>query len=206
VNGPTAKVHINSPNAAILFRKAAGMTTYQKACDAPCDRDMPLSDDYQISGSGLKAVNFRLNAQAGQTVIIDCEPSNDGGKIGGILLIVLGAVTFGIIGLTGNFVALILQGTAKTTGEHHTADDWTRDSLIIDLVGIAIGVGGIVLLVKSGDSNATQRVGLLNGLPDTTKIDDRYVRVPVWSTPVMSEKQQATGPTPLTVPIFSRSF
>jgi hypothetical protein len=203
VSGPTARVHINSPEPAALYRKAAGMTSFQKVCDAPCDQEMPLSDDYQVSGSGLGAVDFKLNAQPGQTVVIECSPSSTGGKVGGIVMMVVGGVVLVFIGLPGTLIALALQ--SSTTTDSNTKSDWMRDTLIIDLVGVGIAAGGLVLLLKSRDGGAQQHLGFLNGIPDPTKVDDRFVRTPMWRVPTNTEKQ-ANGPAPVMFPLFSHAF
>jgi hypothetical protein len=80
-----------------------------------------------------------------------------------------------------------------------------RDTIIIDLVGAGIAAGGLVLLLKSRDGGAQQHIGLLNGIPDLTKVDDRYVRTPMWHAPIVNEKQ-ASGPPPVYFPLFSRAF
>jgi hypothetical protein len=205
VTGPAVKVHINSPVFASLQRRPRGGQSFLKACDAPCDLDMPLNDDYMVSAAGAKTMPVKLAGQPGQTVIIDVDPPSDGGKVGGVIMIVVGAIGFSI-GLVVDLVGLLVESASNATGSTSNNDGVLIAGLVITGVSLGLGIGGIVVFVKSGNTDITTKTGFLSpkipGAPDS---DDRYVRTPVWHTPSSFERA-AQGPAATTVPIFSHSF
>jgi hypothetical protein len=204
--GPTVKVHINSPVFASLLRRPHGGSSFLKACDAPCDMEMPVSDDYMVSAAGSKTTPVKLAGQPGQTVIIDVDPPSDGGKIGGVVMIVLGAIGL-IVGGSVDFVGLIAESvTTDGSSGKSSADGILIAGLVITGVSLGLGIGGLVVYFKSGNTDVTTRTGYLTGVPGVpTMGDDRFVRTPVWHTPSAFERA-AQGPAAHTVPIFSHSF
>ncbi len=201
--GPTVKVHINSPVLASLQRRPRGGQSFLRACDAPCDMEMPLADDYMISAANSKTTAVKLNGQAGQTVIIDVDPPSDGGKIGGVAMIIVGALGV-VVGGFVDFVGLLLEGASTVSGRN-SADGVLVVGLVITGVSLGLGIGGVVVFFRSGNTDVTTKTGYLTRLPGTEAVDDRFVRAPVWHTPTAFERA-AQGPARQTVPIFSRSF
>jgi len=204
--GPTVKVHINSPVLASLQRRPRGGQSFLKACDAPCDLDMPLADDYMVTAAGGKTTAVKLAGQAGQTVIIDVDPPSDGGKIGGVIMIVVGIIGFSV-GAVVDLVGLALEGASDATSSgKSSADGVLIAGLVITGVSLGLGIGGIVVFFKSGNTDVTTKTGYLTPkIPGAPNVDDRYVRTPVWHTPSSFERA-AQGPAATTVPIFSHSF
>ena len=207
-SGSTVKVHINSPVPASLQRRPRGGQAFLRACDAPCDQEMPLSDDYMVSAAGAKTTAVKLAGQAGQTVIIDVDPPSDGGKIGGVAMIVVGAIGL-LVGGTVDLVGLAAESVASAPGATNDTKSGADSILIVGLVitgiSLGLGIGGVVVFFKSGNTDVTAKTGYLTDVPGAPKADDRFVRAPVWHTPSAFERA-AQGPAPRTVPIFSRSF
>ena len=183
------------------------MQSYVKACDMPCDLDMPIADDYLLTVAGGKSTNLKFSGQPGQTVIIDVNPPNDGGKVGGVLMIIAGALGL-IVGGVVDLVGVVAEGaTSASDNAGNTkggSDGILITGLIITGVSLGLGIGGIVVFFKSGNTDVNTHTALLD-LPTAPRTDDRYVRTPVWHTPSSFERA-AQGPTQTTLPIFSHAF
>jgi hypothetical protein len=81
---PTAHVHVNSPNPAVVeMRGAHG--AWQPVCYGACDADLPLGFEYRVPGLGDGASDrFVLEGAPGQRVTVDVTPkvSHRGAMIG----------------------------------------------------------------------------------------------------------------------------
>jgi hypothetical protein len=92
--GPLVKVHISGEPSAVLDRRPAGMETWVPACAAPCDEDLPLGDEYRLSGPGLRSSRqFRLDGSPGGRVELHVNPSSKtswwvGAGVGGMGLVI----------------------------------------------------------------------------------------------------------------------
>jgi hypothetical protein len=94
-------VHIESPKPVQLEGRAPGQKAWSNVCGAPCDRQLPLADDYRF-GNGP---TFRLDPAAGSSVLLEVHPASAAGNAGGVALLGVGAV-FAVLGAVGVFVGL----------------------------------------------------------------------------------------------------
>jgi hypothetical protein len=106
-----------------LWAREPGKTAWEVACEAPCQRDLALDDEYRISGSGLRSSDeFRLAASAGDVVELRVRPSSE--SMWELGVIVAGA---GILVDLGALYALIVSFAVKL-------GDCTSNSALVSLV------------------------------------------------------------------------
>ena len=143
--GPRAFVHIEASGTTVLYRAAQGTTDYETICEAPCDMDLPINDDYKIGGNGTKTTErFKLKAYSGR-VILKVDGANWFGIVGG--------VTLATVGATVGYVGLLLAAGA---GEHGRSRDNGPVGLTAFLVGgVATALGGYAF-VRSNTTDVIQ--------------------------------------------------
>jgi hypothetical protein len=191
----TVTVHITSPTFAELRRRPRGSgAPFEFACDAPCDREMPLGDDYEIIGAGA-VLPVTLASTPGETVNIDVSPPSDGKKIGGALMIASGAVVFVFGAVVGVF------GMSQPF-ENSARDVWLGGALTLTGVALALGIGGGVLYSKASSTDVTTKTEP-RALPSVPHSDDLFVRTPTWRA---LDAFDRAAKAPSAVPIFSRAF
>jgi hypothetical protein len=185
VSGPLVHVHLSTPKAT-LFRKPAGTTQDFLVCVGPCDADVPVGDEYQVSVGHQRSKKFRLRGAPGSTVVLDA----DGPSVPGIAL---GATLTGGGWLTA-YVASLAAVALCTNGQQ------CPSGVGIAMAGGAVaGVTGIVMILMSVSTDVTQHTQSA-GPPQ----DARFVREPVWRTPSTFETAASGGA--MTVPLFTKTF
>jgi hypothetical protein len=156
-------VHVSSKGAARLERREVG-ERWIAVCDAPCDRELPLADDYRIA-YGTKGQTagppFRLRPASG-AVELKVHPSSVGGQAGGTVLVVLGSAVALVSGL-GLLVGISLAAQPDTPC--HT--DWCIDPhpvggalALLSGLGLLMGAGVIVggtAIIEDAKGKTTQR-------------------------------------------------
>src|SRR5262249_52023245 len=90
---PGAHVHIDSPKPVYVYWRPPGSTAWEKVCASPCDMELPVSGTYKVTGNGVAAKEFGLQANAGESVVVEVEPSSTAGVVAGVLLTVAGFAT-----------------------------------------------------------------------------------------------------------------
>ncbi len=161
-------VHIKSPEPVQLESRAAGQKGWVTACVAPCDTELPLADEYRIAYRTKEPSSekpFRLAPGADGAVMLKVHPSSVGGKVGGGVLIGLGAVaaTIGALGLIGGIG--LAAGPADSCRD--SSNDWCVDDhalgsalILISLVPLLLGGGmiaGGVAITADANAHTEQR-------------------------------------------------
>lgn len=201
--GPLARVHVSSPRPATLYRRPRGSASWHLACHSPCDRALPLGDDYRVAvtgGSGIK--EFRLNGAPNSVITVDVSPPSVLGMVGG------GAIAG--TGLTGMYVGslLTLIGLANTgtscTGAYNRAQCQSNKDAgpVVRNVGlVTLGVstlatlGGAWLFVASASTDVGQT---------SSSSNDAFLRAPEWRS--ASAAEAATSPSATFPVVLTRSF
>jgi hypothetical protein len=198
----TVKVHIDSPVAAELRRRAANGASFVHACDAPCDQDMPISDDYILVAAGSRTTGVRLAGQEGETVTIQVKAPSEDGKVGGLVMMASGAIGL-LVGGTLDLAGALAMSLGNAMGGGAGGGDVVLGvGVAITSVGLVLGVGGAFVFVKSGTTDVTTALSVRAAAAAS---DDRFLRAPGWRTP-SALPRSAQGPVMQTLPIFSRSF
>lgn len=210
--GPRARVHITAPKQVILYRKAAGTSTFQQACASPCDLELPINDTYRLAGNGLSQnKEFRLQAGPGGFVDIVVDPPSTGGMIlGGF--VAGGGATAAYVGL---LMALVGQSEADkacysysgtSTSYYSSCEKDKSDGqairnagLVTMVVGAAVTALGIVVFINSASTDVSQKSG--GAAPK-----DAYVRTPTWRTASSSAEGATRAPAAAFPVLFTAHF
>lgn len=176
--GPRARVHITAPKQVILYRKAAGTSSFQQACTSPCDLEMPLGDTYKLAGNGLSQnKEIHLSGAPGGQVEIVVDPPSTGGMILGGFIAGAGA-TAAYVGL---IIALVGQASVSSCYGSSCPDSESDGETVRNagLVTMVVGAGltalGIVVFINNASTDINQRSG--SGGPTA---NDAFVRKPTW--------------------------
>lgn len=209
--GPRARVHITAPKQVILYRKAAGTSSFVQACASPCDLELPINDTYRLAGNGLSQnKEFRLQAGPGGFVDIVVDPPSTGGMIlGGF--IAGGGATAAYVGM---LMALVGQSDAdrscytysgSTSYYGNSCEEQKSDGaslrnagLVTMVVGAAVTALGIVVFINSASTDVSQRSG--GGAKDA------YVRTPSWRIAGSSAESATRAPAASFPVVFTAHF
>lgn len=178
MTGPLVKIHISSTKHVQLYRRSPGTQGWTHACHSPCDLDLPLGDDYRISGSSMSTSHeFRLAGAAGDRITLRVNPTSTGGMV-------IGGVVAGVGAMSMYFGVLANAGSSYRS-------DKDQGYTAIGVGVAAVAVGTVILLASVG-TGVSQT--------EASKRKDGYVREPSWLTPRMAMKR------PPTLQILSRQF
>jgi hypothetical protein len=181
LDGPLVRVHVTSSRVTYLYRRPEGSTDFLRACESPCDLELPLGDTYKIGGSGITtSKDFRLSGAPGGTVSITVDGPSWVGIVGGGVL-ALSGIGIGYVGLL-----FALTGTAI---DSRSGDAVRNLGLGMLIVGGAMIAVGIFVVLPSTATDVTQ------------KAKDAFVRTPAWR--VAREPTLAPPTFPL---LFERTF
>lgn len=155
-------VHVESPKPVALESRAPGEHTWTTACGMPCDRELPLADEYRFANGPT----FRLNPSSGSFVLLKVHPATAVGQAGGAALLGVGAV-FAVIGAAGVLVGVAAAAQPTPTCDDHSSD-WCgagpglgKGIALISLVPLLVGgmmvAGGASILSDSSKTSTTQR-------------------------------------------------
>jgi hypothetical protein len=188
---PIARVHIESTIPVRLEQRTVGRRggAWSAACDAPCDRNLPLGDEYRVlyGKDVTPGPPFRLRSEAGGRIALTAHSVSRAAQAGGTALVVVGAA-LGIVSLVG--VVVFGSAATRTPNQEACRDGNTpgRDggimcgfgqglaavftlfSAVGMLAGGGIVAGGVALLADSG-AGTTQKP-----TPPLTA----FVREPTW--------------------------
>lgn len=211
--GPRARVHITSPKQVILYRKAAGTSTFQQACTSPCDLELPIGDSYRLAGNGLSQnKELRLAAGPGGFVDIVVDPPSVGGMVlGG--LIAGGGATAAYVGM---LMALVGQSEADRScysyggssssymssceDRKSDAEDVRTAGLITMVVGAGVAALGVVVFINSASTDIGQRTG------GPSRSNDAFVRKPTWRSVASSAESASSAPAAAFPLVFTHRF
>jgi hypothetical protein len=205
MDGPRAHVHISTPKTVQLFRRPAGTTSWTNACASPCDLDLPLNDDYRVTGSGVaQSKEFHLQGAPGEHLEIVVDPTSASGMVAGGLLAGSGAFAMyvgflttlvGIAQTSQNCSSYYYGSSQQCQSEHDNGPAVRNVGIGILAVGAAAAVVGLVVVVNSAGTDVTQH----GAAARATK--DAFLREPVWRGP-MATNDAGT----MMFPLLSRSF
>jgi hypothetical protein len=195
--GPKVRVHVSSPRNVILYRKPAGTSSWSKACDSPCNMELPIGDTYRVAGNHIaQSKEFKLEASAGGTVDVVIDPPSGGGMV-------LGGVLAGVGGTAAWVGALLtLVGAANAgrdctnvNGYYGTQAQCEQDKangpavrnggLVTMGVGAAVAGLGLVVFFNSATTDLEQHRGGGDRAGDGKK--DAFVREPAWRSSVAKD-------------------
>ena len=204
--GPRAHVHISTPKTVQLFRRPAGTTGWTNACASPCDIDLPLGDDYRVTGSGVaQSKEFHLQGAPGERLEIVVDPTSASGLVAGGLLAGTGAFAM-YVGFLTTLVGIAQTNQSCTSYYgYSSSSQCLRDNqhgpavrnvgLGILLAGTAAAVIGLVVVVNSAGTDVSQH-GAAAHAPK-----DAFLREPVWRG-VATANEAGT----MMFPLLSRNF
>jgi hypothetical protein len=105
-----AHVSVVSPKPVQLEMRQRSGGPWLRACDSPCDEDLPIDSEYRIvRGDGTWGDVFRLTASAGEHVRLAVKPPWVAAQIAGNAIIVMAGVV-GTIGIGTMAVGAIAVG------------------------------------------------------------------------------------------------
>ena len=183
--GPFARVHIEASGTTYLYRAPHGTEDFETVCEAPCDMDLPINDDYRIGGNGTKTTpRFKLKAQGGGSVILKVDGANWFAILGGGTLAVVGGMT--------SYVGLLMA--AAGSDNHSSSDETGTAGLACFVIGGVVAALGAYAFVR-GNSTDIVQTG-----PAAAK--DAFVRAPSWRSASATEQgNRASFPL-----LFERRF
>ena len=154
-------VHIESPKPVELESRAPGQKTWAVVCGAPCDRELPLVDEYRFANGPT----FRLNPASGSSVLLKVHAASVAGNVGGAALVGVGAV-FAVIGAAGVLIGVAAAAQPTPSCDDHSSD-WCgagpglgKALALISLVPLLVGGGmiaGGASLLSDSKTTTTQR-------------------------------------------------
>lgn len=185
MEGPFAFVHIEASGSTYLYRAPHGTTDFETVCEAPCDMELPINDDYKIGGNGTKTTpRFKLKAQGGGSVTLKVDGANWFAIIGGGTLAVAGGMT----SYAGLLMAAAGSDNSSRNGSAGTA------GLACFVIGGVVAALGAYAFVR-GNSTDIVQTG-----PKAAK--DAFVRPPSWRSASATEQgNRASFPL-----VFERRF
>lgn len=143
--GPKARVHINSPGRVILYRRPAGSNAWVQACASPCDEELPLGDQYRVTGNGIAlSKEVSLGGSPGGVVTLTVDPPSMGGMVMGGLISGAG-ITTGYVGML--FVLVSLDNNSSRYEKYRTS------GLVAMGLGAVATVGGLVMFLVSAKTD-----------------------------------------------------
>lgn len=187
--GPTVRVHLKGTGVLHLYRRPAGTSDFVKACESPCDIDVPVGDTYKVGGSGVTTTKeFRIDPVAsGKFVEITVDGPNYFGIAGGGLLTLAGGISA--------YVGILLALAGTGGGDSSSAREVRNVGLGALLVGGGLIAVGLLIVFPSIRTDLSQDTKTMNARRDG------FLRSPTWRT------TETTAPSNATFPImFERSF
>ena len=166
---PSARVIIRTTIPVTLLQRKAKTSEWNVACVSPCEKDLPLADDYRLTGGGIRpSDDFKLHAVAGEAVELRVRPSTMftwelGVIIGGTgflvdavavyLLVVSLAVKVGDCTGNGAFISVVAQGVCRG---QPTPATLRAISFIALVPGTVAMIGGIATASSAWTTRLTQ--------------------------------------------------
>lgn len=192
---PTVWIHIDAGRDVVLNRQPLLGGGWREECHSPCDRHVPLDDEYFISGPDIVGSRtLLLDARAGDRVVLDVRPSLRSARDGGAVVAALGGVV-GLVGYLGVMISMLMDSVScDNLCGHGARPDGTSVAILVS--GAAIGVTGLVVLLANASKSRVRQTST------SAKRADAYERDAAWRTPQRGER----GAPSVGVPIFSHSF
>jgi hypothetical protein len=208
-----AVVHIDADSGVRLeARTVSGNWT--SVCTAPCDEPVPLRWRYRIVGEHTSASSpFRLEGSPGDRLGLELAGGSKAMYAGGIALDAVGGVAL-IVGIA----AIIVEATGfngpcveydslmMTCDEYapgHSSGVGVAAGVGVSIAGLAMFVGGTMMIAKGMRTQVTQTVGSASSPPPSAPRASHWLRAPEWSDLAQLPHVPSNATT---FPLFSRSF
>jgi hypothetical protein len=195
VYAPSAMVwvHVEGADGALLEMDRASDGTWETACRAPCDVQVPVRADYRIGGSSMRQSGmFHLRGQQGDHVTVNVSGGSKALLVTGIVITPVGGLVtlIGLVmGLAGSVSAeasgATCYGSTCAQASGATNSGLATAGWVTALVGVAIGVGGIVLIVNNAKTGVAVDV---TGAEAARVQGDAWAHVPSWRESGSAEK------------------
>jgi hypothetical protein len=199
-------VHVDGPDGAEL-QQDAGNDDWKTVCQVPCDKQLPTGRNYRIMGEGIRASgDFTLHADAGQRETITVSGGSKNLHTLGIVGIVLGSTVAGIGLLTvlGGYAIQAGYNSDRALGIPNSNDGsgtiavgWT-----MTLVGLAAGIGGLVLTLNNSKTTVSQDVSAGAGATGLAN-PEAFKPTPTWKEAGVLDR---AAPPIFGLPLFGGSF
>jgi hypothetical protein len=203
-------VHVDGPDGAEL-QQDAGKDDWKTVCQVPCDKQLPTGGHYRIMGEGIRASgDFTLHADAGQRETITVSGGSKNLHTLGIVGIVVGSTLTGL-GLLTVLVGYGIQSSynldrSLTAGNTTTNTNDGSGTLAVGwamtLVGLAAGIGGLVLTLNNSKTSVSQDVSGSAGATGAAN-PEAFKPTPTWKEASVLER---AAPPILGIPVFGGSF
>jgi hypothetical protein len=178
-----ARVHIKSETHVQLESRSSSADAWALACDSPCDRELPLGDEYRMVYGAPAAQNrgdtFRLSALPGGSVTLTFDSGSTVQFVGGVAIAV-GGVALAVAGVAG-FAA------ASRSSSSDSSVKTAECSICGGGLGGLVEFVSVVALVAGGGALLTG-VLLVNDAGPSTTQKPVFAREPTWLGP------RAAGP------------
>jgi len=186
--GPRVRVRLRGTGTLYLYRKPAGASDFVKACESPCDMDVPVGDTYKVGGSGVTTTKeFRIDQVGdGRYVEITVDGPSYVGIVGGGLMTIVGGLTA--------YVGLVFTLAGSSSSSSSTGEEIRNIGIGALLVGSGLIALGLVIVFPSLKTDLSQETKTIS--------KDGFLRRPQWKTIESAGLvPQATFPV-----LFERSF
>jgi hypothetical protein len=187
-------VHVEGADGATLEIDRGDDGTWESACRAPCDIQVPVSAEYRVGGSLLKQSGvFRLRGQQGDHVTVNVSGGSKAWLVVGIVITpVAGLVTLvaALVGLAGSVSAsasssACLNGTGCGQVSGNADSNLATVGWVTALIAAAVTVGGIILIANNAKTGVTVD---LTGAQAGRVQGDAWAHVPAWRETGSAEK------------------
>jgi hypothetical protein len=182
-------VHLDASEGVVLQQDITNDDNWQTVCSAPCDRLLPTTFYYRVSGGGIKSsADFALHAPRGTRETLVVDGASKGAFVAGLVGVVGGPI-FTLVGEV--FVFSLLGGD----GPNPPILD---SGLAMMGIGVIATVGGIVLMVSNARTKVNQDAGASR---TDALVPDSWT--PTWNSAVTEPKNLL----PIVgIPIFNGRF
>jgi hypothetical protein len=192
------EVHIDSPRAVTLEKRNAE-TNWARACDAPCDVKLGVSDEYRMVGEGLnESQPFHIDGSKGR-VVLKVDPGTPGGQTRG-LITTIGAGAALVGGIAVIAVGVKKHGSVDGDLSQNRNDGALLAGGALIMAGVVGGIVGTSWLIGNAstgvDGDVTKKTN-----EKAAPVGVTASRQPTWNSP------NVVGvPSMTTVPVLTGSF
>lgn len=155
-------VHLEGDDDAVLEmqERNGDKDAFTPACQAPCNKMLPLDRMYRITGDGIRgSKSFKLAGAAGNAVTVDVNAGHKGAFVGGIVMTVIGPLTL-VVGSLVYLAGSVNFSYSSSTGSFSSDKSGLKvTGGVLMLGGAALTAVGIPLLVSNARTKVTQEVG-----------------------------------------------
>jgi hypothetical protein len=196
----TARVHVSSNVPVRLERHVVERQEWVPVCEAPCDQDLSLADEYRVVDPKHPGGSdpLRLRAEPGGEVTVTYAPASVPAKVAGGVLVTAGTV-LAVLGTAGLIGGVSLASSGSNCGP--SSNDWCGLGqgigeliAVVGVVGMLAGggiiVGGVAVLGESGPRTKQRSTA-----------GAAFAREPAWLAPRFASPAAATPRSTMFVPL-----